>query len=199
MVCEVHPFLEHGLKASKVTIMAWVAGAVLFCSGISALDLTFVAVAYDSWKRMEMVRLASEHMRRKKFKQSSRAVTQCTSESLGRAMQLLGEGANFKDILRSRTVNDAVGDAVQQLMLFSAEVLGADGARQQLRHEQNGAMLRPRPQSCARFVASALNFGLRAGFGGSNPRDRIWAISALKAVGGAMRFGFLCLVVSEPS
>ena len=106
-----------------------------------AADLNFVAVACDTWKRMEMVRLASAHVKRKKFKESLKAVMQCTSERLGAAMTALGENASMGDVMRSSVVDERLRDAISQLLFFSAEVVGTDGARQQLRHEQNGAML----------------------------------------------------------
>ena len=90
---------------------------------------------------MEMVRLASAHVKRKKFKESLKTVLQCTSDRLSRAMLSLGEYATIADVMRSSIVDERIRDAISQLLFFSAEVIGTDGARQQLRHEQNGAML----------------------------------------------------------
>ena len=104
-------------------------------------ELNCLSVACDTWKRMEMVRLASAHVKRKKFKQSLQAVLQCTSERLRAAVAALGENANLGDVMRSSVVDANIRDALSQLLFFSSEVVGTDGARQQLRHEQNGAML----------------------------------------------------------
>ena len=104
-------------------------------------DLNFLAVASDSWKRMEMVRMASAHVRRKKFKDSLRVVLDCTSAKLSTALRQLGDNATIGDVMRSATSDNHIRDAISQLLFFSAEVVGTDGARQQLRHEQNGAML----------------------------------------------------------
>lgn len=104
-------------------------------------DLNFLAVASDSWKRMEMVRLASGHVRRKKFKDSLRVVLDCTSAKLSAALRQLGDHATIGDVMRSSASDNSIRDAISQLLFFSAEVVGTDGARQQLRHEQNGAML----------------------------------------------------------
>eukprot|EP00435_Cladocopium_sp_Y103_P023726 s4406_g5.t1 len=90
---------------------------------------------------MEMVRLASAHVKRTKFKQSLHAVLQCTSDRLRAAVTALGDNANLGDVMRSSVVDTNIRDALSQLLFFSSEVVGADGARQQLRHEQNGAML----------------------------------------------------------
>ena len=104
-------------------------------------DLNFVAVVSDSWKRMEMVRLASAHVRRKKFKDSLRVVLECTSAKLSTALRQLGDHATIGDVMRSTASDNSIRDAISQLLFFSSEVVGTDGARQQLRHEQNGAML----------------------------------------------------------
>ena len=104
-------------------------------------DLNFVAVANDTWKRMELVRSASGHVRRRKFKESLRVIMDCTSDKLSDAVCLLGEKAGLADVMRSARVDAGVKEALSELMFFSSEVVGSDGARQQLRHEQNGAML----------------------------------------------------------
>lgn len=114
---------------------------------------------------MEMVRLASAHVKRKKFKQSLQAVLQCTSERLRAAVAALGENANLGDVMRSSVVDANIRDALSQLLFFSSEVVGTDGARQQLRHEQNGAMLmllgilkgyKFRKKKCSQFSVSAI-------------------------------------------
>ena len=104
-------------------------------------DLNFLAVVCDSWKRMEMVRLASGYVRRKKFKDSLRVVLDCTSAKLSTALRQLGDHATIGDVMRSTASDNSIRDAISQLLFFSSEVVGTDGARQQLRHEQNGAML----------------------------------------------------------
>ena len=90
---------------------------------------------------MEMVRLACGHVRRKKFKDSLRAVLDCTSAKLSTALRELGDHATMGDVMRSAKADTRLRDAISQLLFFSSDVVGSDGARQQLRHEQNGAML----------------------------------------------------------
>ena len=85
--------------------------------------------------------MASAHVRRKKFKDSLRVVLDCTSAKLSSALRQLGDNATIGDVMRSTTSDNHIRDAISQLLFFSAEVVGTDGARQQLRHEQNGAML----------------------------------------------------------
>ena len=114
-------------------------------------DLNFLAVASDSWKRMEMVRLASGHVRRKKFKDSLRAVLDCTSAKLSTALRELGDHATMGDVMRSAKADTRLRDAISQLLFFSSDVVGSDGARQQLRHEQNGAMLMCLSGKCRQY------------------------------------------------
>ena len=104
-------------------------------------DFNFIAVANDSWKRMELVRCASSYVRRRSFKQSLKTVLDCTSEKLSDAVRLLGEKANMVDVFRSSNVHADIKNALLDLHHFSSEIVGSDGARQQLRHEQSGAML----------------------------------------------------------
>ena len=50
-------------------------------------DFNFIAVANDSWKRMELVRCASSYVRRRSFKQSLKTVLDCTAEKLSDAVR----------------------------------------------------------------------------------------------------------------
>ena len=81
-------------------------------------DLNFLAVASDSWKRMEMVRMASAHVRRKKFKDSLRVVLDCTSAKLSSALRQLGDNATIGDVMRSATSDNNIRDAISQLLFF---------------------------------------------------------------------------------
>lgn len=81
-------------------------------------DLNFLAVVSDSWKRMEMVRLASAHVRRKKFKDSLRVVLDCTSAKLSTALRQLGDHATIGDVMRSTASDNSIRDAISQLLFF---------------------------------------------------------------------------------
>jgi hypothetical protein len=105
-------------------------------------DLDFLCVIYDCWRRMELVRRAGAHVRRKGFKASVSMVCSATSCELAHAFEELGEKAGFNEVIRSRKTPASVKEAVSNLLFFSSEVVGSDGARQQLRHEQMGDMLR---------------------------------------------------------
>eukprot|EP00959_Pyramimonas_sp_CCMP1952_P231375 4836244-Pyramimonas_sp.AAC.1 len=72
--------------------------------------------------------------------------------------------------MRSPAVDQDVKDALSELMVFTSEVLGSDGARAKLRHEQNGF---------------ALMFGGAGGFLTPNVADvRSPILLALHAAGG---------------
>ena len=75
-------------------------------------DLNFLAVASDSWKRMEMVRLASAHVRRKRFKDSLRVVLGCTSAKLSTALRQLGDHATFGDHSTSKIPHFVVWSSI---------------------------------------------------------------------------------------
>ncbi|CAK0853503.1 unnamed protein product [Prorocentrum cordatum] len=93
-----------------------------------------------------------------------------SSEELDAAAQNLGPNASLKDALRSPAVDQDVRGAFSELMVFTAEVLGSDGARAKLRHEQNGF---------------ALVFGGAGGFPTPNVADaRSPILLALHSAGG---------------
>ena len=104
-------------------------------------DFNFIAVVSDSWKRMKLIRSASAYVRRRSFKQSLKTILDCTYEKLSEALKVLVERANMVDVFQSSHVHADVKNALTDLHHFSNQVVGSDGARQQLRHEQNGAML----------------------------------------------------------
>lgn len=81
-------------------------------------DLNFLAMASDSWKRMEMVCLASGHVRRKKFKDSLRVVLDCTSAKLLIALHQLGDHATIGNIMQSSTWDNSIRDAISQLLFL---------------------------------------------------------------------------------
>ena len=53
----------------------------------------------------------------------------------------LGPGASIKDVLLSSQVDPDVKAALSELMVFTTDICGSDGARVRLRHEQNGYTL----------------------------------------------------------
>ena len=53
----------------------------------------------------------------------------------------MGEGGTIRDVLRSNACEPELKEALAELMVFTTDVVGTDGARARLRHEQNGFCL----------------------------------------------------------
>ncbi len=94
---------------------------------------------------MELVRRAGAHVRRKNFQASIKLVSSLAADRIFQAAADLGDKAGVKEICMSRKTDPALKQAMHELLIFSCEVIGSDGARQQLRHEQMGDMLRYGP------------------------------------------------------
>ena len=56
-------------------------------------------------------------------------------------MACVGEGGTIRDVLRSGDCDPELKEALAELMVFTTDVVGTDGARARLRHEQNGFCL----------------------------------------------------------
>ena len=50
----------------------------------------------------------------------------------------VGAGGTIRDVLRSNACEPELKEALAELMVFTTDVVGTDGARARLRHEQNG-------------------------------------------------------------
>ena len=55
--------------------------------------------------------------------------------------------ASVRDVLQSPDCDPLLKEALSELMVFTTEVVGSDGARARLRHEQNGFGLAFGPSS----------------------------------------------------
>ena len=96
---------------------------------------------YDSFRRMEQIRKAKVHVRRPGFHDRLERICRASAEKIDAAIHALGPQASVKDVLRAPAVDQDVKDALSELMAFTSEVIGSDGARARLRHEQNGYAL----------------------------------------------------------
>ncbi|CAK0816743.1 unnamed protein product, partial [Prorocentrum cordatum] len=105
-------------------------------------DVDFLCVLHDSWRRMELTRRAGAHVRRRGFQTSVNLVCQATATQLRSAFDSMGDRAGFRECLLSDNAPASLREAVRNLLFFSSDVVGSEGARQQLRHEQMGDMLR---------------------------------------------------------
>ncbi|CAK0874128.1 unnamed protein product [Prorocentrum cordatum] len=107
-----------------------------------AADLDFLCVLHDSWRRMEFTPRAGAHVRRRGFQTSVNLVCQATGTQLRSAFDSKGDKAGFRERLFPDNAPASLREAVRNLLFFSNDVVGSEGARQQLRHEQTGDMLR---------------------------------------------------------
>ena len=90
---------------------------------------------------MEQIRKARWRVIRAGFLERLERIYAASSEKIDAAIQSLGPSASVKDVLRAPGVDQDVKDALSELMVFTSDVIGSDGARARLRHEQNGYAL----------------------------------------------------------
>ena len=121
---------------------------------------------------MEQIRRAKAHVARPGFKEKLDRICNASAEKIEVAMQGL-TNPSVKDILLSTHADEDVKVALTELMVFTSEVIGSDGARARLRHEQNGY---------------ALMFGQAGGFLTPNMADvRSPLVLVLHGAGGEER------------
>ena len=90
---------------------------------------------------MEQIRKAKAHVTRAGFHERLECICRASAEKIDAAIQSLGEQASLKDVLRAPDVDADVKAALSELMVFTTDVVGSEGARARLRHEQNGYAL----------------------------------------------------------
>ena len=90
---------------------------------------------------MEQIRKAKGHVLRAGFHARLEQICRASAEKIEAAILALGASASIKDVLRAPEVDPEVKAALSELMVFTADVLGSDGAIAKLRHEQNGYAL----------------------------------------------------------
>ena len=75
------------------------------------------------------------------FRTASLIITQASADKIDAAISSLGANASVREVLRAPEVDADVKASLTELMVFTSGVLGSDGARARLRHEQNGYAL----------------------------------------------------------
>ena len=91
---------------------------------------------------MEIVRRATPHVRRRGWQASLKVICDASAMKIWECMKSVNDKAGLGDIIRNKSVHSDLRHALQEMMYFTSEVIGTDGARQKLRHEQMGDMLR---------------------------------------------------------
>ena len=104
-------------------------------------DRELICCNYDSWRRMEQIRRAKAHVQRHGYRQKLERICNASAEKIEAAIRCVGQKSNVRDVLRSSDCDQDLKEALAELMVFTTEVVGTDGARAKLRHEQNGFAL----------------------------------------------------------
>ena len=105
-------------------------------------DHAFLCAVWDSWRRMEIVRRATPHVRRRGWQASLKVICDASATKIWECMKSVSDKSGVGDVIRNKTVAPELRQALQEMLYFTSEVIGTDGARQKLRHEQMGDMLR---------------------------------------------------------
>ena len=69
-------------------------------------------------------------------------ICEASAEKIWECMKTVSDKAGVGDVILNKTVAPELRHALQEMLYFTSEVIGTDGARQKLRHEQMGDMLR---------------------------------------------------------
>ena len=80
-------------------------------------------------------------MLRKGWQQKLERICNASAEKIEAAIASVGENATIRDVLRSGDCDSELKEALAELQIFTTEVVGSDGARAKLRHEQSGFLL----------------------------------------------------------
>ena len=101
----------------------------------------FLFVAWDCWRRLETMRATKMHVERKGFGQDLATIAKANSSMLGEAIRTLGS-ASMTTLFQSQSIAFELKKALRSVFLMTSHVVGSDGARVQLRHEQTAMMAR---------------------------------------------------------
>ena len=94
----------------------------------------FVPIAYDMQRRLNLLQASKAHVKRRGFQTACKSIAGLTPELLLKAIAMLGEGADFRTLIRNDGVPAEVRAAVQALILCTGDVIGTEGHRTQIRH-----------------------------------------------------------------
>ena len=102
---------------------------------------SFTAVAYDMWRRLQLISATKAHVQRPGFHKSCTLIAELSSQHLLEAIAMLGKKADVRSMIRNKDINPRVKEALQALVLCTARVLGTEGHRTALRHKSVAAGL----------------------------------------------------------
>ena len=91
---------------------------------------------------MEQIRRAKAHVLRVGYKKKLETICNASPQKVDAAIACVGDHGTLRDVLRAPGVDSDLKEALAELQIFTSDVVGTDGARAKLRHEQNNATLR---------------------------------------------------------
>ena len=91
---------------------------------------------------MEQIRRAKAHVQRSGYRQKLEKICNASADKVEAAIACVGERGTLRDVLRSAECDADLKEALTELQIFTSDVVGSDGARAQLRHEQDGFNLK---------------------------------------------------------
>ena len=101
----------------------------------------FLFTVYDSWRRLETLRATNIMVNRRGFGQDLKVIADTKADMLSSAMKAIGT-ENNANVLRMKEIPGPLRQAMRNVFLMTGHVVGTDGARIMLRHEQSGMMAR---------------------------------------------------------
>ena len=101
----------------------------------------FTPVAYDMWRRLQLISCTKAHVQRSGFQSSCKLIAELEADHLLEAIALLGKTADIRSVVRNKTTNPRVKEALQALVLCTGRILGTEGHRTALRHKSVAAGL----------------------------------------------------------
>ena len=79
--------------------------------------------------------------RRAGYNKKLETICNASAEKVDAAIACVGDNGTLRDVLRAPGVDSDLKEALAELQIFTSDVVGTDGARAKLRHEQNGYTL----------------------------------------------------------
>ena len=105
-------------------------------------DINLRFVLYDCWRRIEILRKAGMHVRKKGFQQNIALIAGTDSDKILQAFKTLGHAATLRDAMLDDRVDPSLRRALKDIIIFSTDVVGSEGSRVNLRYQQVGTMIR---------------------------------------------------------
>ena len=78
---------------------------------------------------MEQIRCAKAHVQRHGYRSKLEKICSASTEMIDAAIRCVGPNGTVKDVLRSSECDADLKEALAELMVFTTEVVGSDGAR----------------------------------------------------------------------